>query len=67
MPLSTYSLKSLTLPEVLERAAVAMLKVVDLPAPLGPSNPNIYFGLTVKVLLRTAMYPFPYILVKFVI
>jgi len=29
------------LPEVLGRAAVTILKVVDLPAPFGPSNPNI--------------------------
>lgn len=59
MPLLTSSLKILTLPEDLARAAVAMLKVVDLPAPLGPSSPNIYLGLTVKELLRTAKYPFP--------
>jgi len=33
----------------LGRAAVAILKVEDFPAPLGPKSPNIYPGLTKKL------------------
>jgi hypothetical protein len=41
IPLFTYVLKSCTLPDVFGRAAVIILKVVDLPAPLGPKRPKI--------------------------
>ena len=41
IPLFTYVLNNCTLPEVFGRAAVIILKVVDLPAPLGPNRPNI--------------------------
>ena len=32
---------NLTLPEVLGKSEVKILKVVDLPAPFGPNKPNI--------------------------
>ena len=36
-----------------------ILKEVDLPAPLGPNNPNIYPSATEKVLFLMATLPFP--------
>lgn len=51
-----------TVPEVFGKAAVTMLNVVDLPAPLGPSKPKIYPFLTEKLLSLMAIYPFPYFL-----
>ena len=45
-------------------AAVIMLKEVDFPAPLGPSNPNIYPSLTENELFLIATFPLPYILFK---
>ena len=50
IPLLTYYPRILTEPEVLGSAAVDILKVVDLPAPLGPSKPNIYWFPTEKLL-----------------
>jgi hypothetical protein len=41
----------------LGKAAVKILKVVDLPAPFGPKSPNIYPYSTMNVLLRMATYP----------
>ncbi len=58
MPLLTFSLKSFTDPDVLGRAAVTMLKVVDLPAPLGPSNPKISPLRTLKEFSVMALKPF---------
>lgn len=64
MPRLTSWLKSWTLPEVLGRAAVMILKEVDFPAPLGPRSPKIYSSPTEKLLFEIANLPFPYILVR---
>jgi len=45
---------SFTYPAVLGIFAVMMLNVVDLPAPFGPSNPNIYPFSTLNVVPLTA-------------
>lgn len=42
-----------------------ILNVVDLPAPLGPSNPNIYFFLTPKFIFFKASNPFGYVFETF--
>jgi hypothetical protein len=43
-------------------AAVSILKVVDLPAPLGPNNPKVYSLSIRKELSLIATYPFGYFL-----
>lgn len=64
IPLSMLLFRIFTVPEVLERAAVTILKVVDFPAPLGPSNPKISPFFTEKLLSRMAINPLLYFLYK---
>lgn len=64
IPLSMLLLRIFTVPEVLESAAVTMLKVVDFPAPLGPRSPNISPFLTEKLLSLIAMNPLLYFLYR---
>jgi hypothetical protein len=52
----------LTVPEVLARAAVTILNVVDFPAPFGPSKPKIYPFFTEKLLSLIARKPLLYFL-----
>jgi hypothetical protein len=51
-------LNNLTVPDDFDNAAVAILNVVDFPAPFGPSRPNIYPFFTENELFLIARYPF---------
>jgi hypothetical protein len=57
IPLSIGLFRILTYPDVFDKAAVTILKVVDFPAPFGPNNPKIYPLSTEKLLFLIAINP----------